>query len=302
MTPTESEIDELQRLRKDHNDLKVEHEKLKKEKSSSGMNSASGNNNMDSNPQQSDFNTRWTDIDNRIEQAIIRRLNDVKQYSMRKNLLLHKAKNIPKDKHGYEFNEWCVDLINSTFLNEDGSLALRRLLVAEDIDRAHILRTKRRDANVVLVQFMNMTVRNEVFFAKSVLKKQKDSYSISEHLTPENIRLLNAAKESAGNAWSSDCKIFVEKGGRKQIIRSPADLGSGNVTNDRNVDGKGRRYQGNRRYENTADYQGQYPYPPPNGSQMPYYQPNVQSPAFIDFRNRSNYSSDGYAQNNGQWY
>ena len=142
---------------------------------------------------------------------------------MRKNLLLHKAKNVPKDKHGYEFNKWCVELINEAYVKDDGTHALRRKLVPEDIDRAHILRTKRRDANVILVQFMNMTLRNEVFFAKTVLKTN-DTFSISEHLTPDNIQLLNTAKENAGKAWSADCKIFIEKDGRKQLIRSSADL------------------------------------------------------------------------------
>ena len=226
---------------------------------------------------------------------------------MRKNLLLHKLKKLPAGVHGYAFNEWCVNLINRTFVNEDGSSALRRPLTPEDIDRAHILHTKRKNANVVLVQFMNMTLRNEVFFAKSVLKNLEDGYSISEHLTPDNIGLLNAAKDDGVKAWSSDCKIFVEKkGGGKRIIRSLADLkprqesyhqsrmrrhenqkqGNGNVVN---------HYPLNAYYAPSSDF----PYAPTN-DHAGMHPNDPRSPAVIDYRNRGNFYHNNYNNNYNQ--
>ena len=220
-------MNELQSLREAHKKLKEDHQKFVEEKRNENIINGGSDQITSIPPHDYAFDERWSEIDKRIELAIIRRTNENKQYAMRKNVLFHKVKDIPKNKHGYEFNIWCTDLINRTFVDGNGVSVLRRPLVPEDIDRAHILRTKRRNANVVLVQFMNMTLRNDVFFAKRCLKGQEGGMSISEHLTPESIGLLNLAK-SKGDAWSSDGgKIFFKnESGVKKLIRSPSDLES----------------------------------------------------------------------------
>ena len=247
------------------------------------------------------FDRKWADIDKRINLAIRQKYNELKQYSMRKNLLAHKVENIPTDIHGYEFNKWCVNLINDNFVDTEGHSVLRRPLVPDDIDRAHILKTRREDSKIVLIQFMNMTLRNEVFFAKKVLKNK--SMSISEHLTPDNIQLLNLAKENGGNAWSSDTKIWVEKsGGGKRRIHTPADLGnkvaskqSGNVP---------WRKHGNARYDTDNSLSGYYYSPPPINNSDVMYPADPKNPAFINFQDAKNrgYVYDYGYNNNGYNY
>ena len=139
---TTDEVKELQELREAHKNLKNDYEKMKNERRNENItNDNAGSSGIAIPPHDYVFDERWAEIDNRIELAIIRRTNENKQYAMRKNVLFHKVNNIPRDKHGYDFNKWCVELINTTFVNGNGQSVLRRPLVPEDIDRAHILRT-----------------------------------------------------------------------------------------------------------------------------------------------------------------
>ena len=297
--------EELKLLREQHKKLKEDYERMMNEKN----NNSEPSSRITLFPHDYQFDERWADIDRRIEMAIIRRTNENKQYAMRKNVLFHKVKDIPRDKHGYAFNKWCIDLINSTFVNSDNVSVLRRPLVPEDIDRAHVLRTKRRDANVVLVQFMNMTVRNEVFFAKSCLKG-RGSLSVSEHLTPESIELLNLAK-SKGEAWSSDGgKIFLKnKSGEKRVIRSPHDLASVPVrethhktprgrSRHRKLDGKGRPPA---RSNPPRHDLHNYPTRPQASDGDAVYSRDPRSSGYIDFANCGNYDYYRNSQPSSQW-
>ena len=305
-TPPEEELSELQLLKKQHNDLKAENERLRSEISTSSTGSGSNPAEIPARTMEfNNFDTKWYDIDKRIDNAIKYKFNEVKQYSMRKNLLAHKVENIPTDIHGYKFNEWCVELINDNFIDDNNQLVLRRPLFPEDIDRAHILKTKRKDSKIVLIQFMNMTLRNEVFFAKKVLKNK--TISISEHLTPVSIELLNLAQKSTGNAWRSDCKIWVEKsGGGKRKIQTPADLGksgtskqSGNGPRSRNTSNKNAAWEVPTQWYDknmNAYYDPRSNDPTLYNNSSVVYPADPRNPAFINFQNANNYEN-GYGYN-----
>ena len=80
------------------------------------------------------------------------------------------------------------------------------------------------------MRFVRRDLRDDLFFNKKQLKSfnagKKIKTSITEHLTPYNLELLNKAKASFGrnNAWSSKCLIFALVNGSKVNIRNEADL------------------------------------------------------------------------------
>ena len=109
MTMTEDELKEFQELREAHKKLKDDHEKMKNERRNENTTNDTGGSSGIAIPSHDyAFDERWAEIDKRIELAIIRRTNENKQYAMRKNILLHKVKGIPRDRHGYDFNKWCT--------------------------------------------------------------------------------------------------------------------------------------------------------------------------------------------------
>ena len=209
---------------------------------------------------------KWDNINQRIIELLRRRSNNNEQYHKRKTLLLHRLTDVPKRpegrndniKYAYDFIDYCIGKLNEHF----GEI-LKRPLVPEDIDRAHILRTKKQSSKpVVLVQFMNMTVRNVIFFSKRVLKGK--NFSISEHLTADNMDLLNAAEKTYGQAWSSDCQIFALCDGVKRRIFSHADL----VSNM----GPGSNRTNTKRYSpRHSNYPQQFPLPSQPAARYPMH-------------------------------
>ena len=121
-----------------------------------------------------------------------------------------------------------------------------------------------------------MTVRYAIFYSKRLLKGKE--FSISEHLTSDNLELLAAAKDKYGTSWSSDCKIYALAGNEKKYITSHADL------NDPRVPRGSTMGQLRPTYNPYNRYNSQYPLPRFDG---PRYPINPQPSARIDFdRNR----------------
>ena len=160
---------------------------------------------------------RWSFIENALSN-ISYKLNNLEQY-LRSNSVLWKKFPMPKSKKTpLEFNEHVVDTINKL-------LDLDKPLTLNNIDIAHVFRTRKKSEHkTVIIKFTNRWARHQVYYARKKLKST--GMSISDHLTAENIELLNLAKNSVGhqNAWSDQGRIYAVIHGRKCLIRSVNDL------------------------------------------------------------------------------
>ena len=93
------------------------------------------------------------------------------------------------------------------------------------ISVSHPIKSKKNPNNLIsLVKFSNRDMRNNIFFAKRGLKGS--NISITEHLTPLSLDILNAAKKEFGrdNVWSSQTKIKTKVCGRTYHLRCIDDV------------------------------------------------------------------------------
>ena len=90
MDDTMGKINELQLLRQQHDELRAENEKLRQLKQANPSSVNEGHENQSSSSTETELNNnfdrKWADIDKRINLAIRQKYNELKQYSMRKNL------------------------------------------------------------------------------------------------------------------------------------------------------------------------------------------------------------------------
>ena len=176
---------------------------------------------------------KWSWAENNINEQrghihnLYCRLNAIEQYSRINSLLFH-GLSLPEKTFGDSLNKHIVDSINAALPD------LEIPLQTQDIDIAHTLKTKRSGSKpVTIVKFVRRTVRNRIFFAKSQLKKNNSSFTITEHLTAGTISLLSDVKDVVGreNAWTSQTKVFANIGKDKNTgkdkkiqIRDLSDL------------------------------------------------------------------------------
>ena len=151
--------------------------------------------------------------------------NEDQQYPRRWNLLGHGFDDVPiaPDKPSQEFNEkfvgYVIDKLNELFPN------LKNPIVYSDIDNAHIYKTKRfgpkSSKQVVIIRFVTMLRRNEIFSLKKTLKDTP--ISLTEHLTKSNLALYKDVQNTLGDrrkVWTSYGKILIEHKGSIKSIRS----------------------------------------------------------------------------------
>ena len=166
---------------------------------------------------------------NSVTEEIHAERNDDAQHNRKIQLLFHGVKNLPvpdqsnRIKSNIEFDEFMVKIINSILPNLQKNISLH------DISTSHILPTKSKKKNVVLVAFTKLRTRNMVFFNKSSLKNDEtnpDKISISEHLTKFSLTLIKSAKEilNTEDVWSSKGIIYAKHNGDKQKIRKLSDI------------------------------------------------------------------------------
>ena len=134
---------------------------------------------------------QFSTLNHYITEEVKVQVNDLAQYQRKKGLVFHKVENLPDPdpdsitKTNIKFDEFMVQTINTILPN------MERAIRIEDISTAHVLPTRNKRKDVVLVQFTNLRSRNMVFFSKSSLKNNENTkITISEHLTSANISLI----------------------------------------------------------------------------------------------------------------
>ena len=149
-------------------------------------------------------------------------LNEQKQYDQRNNLIVHGWDDVPisprkpTQEHSEIFTNYVVAKLNFLFPDIKGGISDR------DIDDAHIYRTKSSNRSsskqLVIIRFCSRLIRNKIFSMKKCLKGT--GFSITEHLTQSNLKLLKAAQKRLGNvkyAWTHYGKIIINLDG---VIKS----------------------------------------------------------------------------------
>ena len=91
-----------------------------------------------------------------------------------------------------------------------------------DIDICHVMPSQ-KGKNLIIIKFVRRSVRNQVFYSKSLLKATKESdptLAITESLTRRRSKLLEQSKKVFGiqNAWTQKGNIFCIFEGKRQRI------------------------------------------------------------------------------------
>lgn len=153
-------------------------------------------------------NERMTKMEDRQEKA--------DQYSRRNCLLFRGLAETTKDDENS-----CMKTIMKV-INED----LKLNLTEEVVERCHRLgRKKENDYNrPIIVKFYSYRYRREVFSAKKALAGK--GIVITEFLTQQRMEVFLKAKEVHGssNVWTSDGKILVKVGERRQVVTAVKDI------------------------------------------------------------------------------
>ena len=166
---------------------------------------------------------QWQASKNMMKSISIR-LDHQEAYSRLNSLLLHGLKDLPifsKDEKGksLKFCRWVKEAINTLFEEK-----LDFTLHTDDIDTAHVLRTRKGNSNVVIVKFVRRSIRNLYWYGKNALKNT--GISLTEHLTAKNLELLRAAKDAVGDkcVWTNQCVVYVQANQIKKRISCKQDL------------------------------------------------------------------------------
>ena len=145
-------------------------------------------------------------------------LNEQRQYDQRNNLIAH---GWDDQEYAEEFTKYVVDKLNKLFPDIEGGISDR------DIDDTHIYHTKSsvRDSpkQLVIIRFCSRLMRNKIFSIKKGLKNT--GFSITEHLTQYNLKLLKAAQKRLGDAkraWTHYGKVIINHDG---VIKSVRNFG-----------------------------------------------------------------------------
>ena len=159
----------------------------------------------------------WSSLDTAVK-GNTDRIDVFAQYSRINSLLIHGLMNIP-DVDSYEFGIYIVNKINELLLPH-----LVFKIELGHLEFAHILSTKSKKKNVVIVKFKSRFAKNDVYDNRSKLKGT--GVSITEHLTKKNLQLLKATRDIVGfiNVWTSQTKILANLEGEVFHIKTSKDL------------------------------------------------------------------------------
>ena len=93
-----------------------------------------------------------------------------------------------------------------------------------NIEITHPLRNNAKGQPVVIVRFVNRHIRNDILDNKHIL--EKFGVYATEHLTRDNVQLLNQARRIVGsnNAWAFNGDLFALVNGKKYSIVEDDDL------------------------------------------------------------------------------
>ena len=163
---------------------------------------------------------RWSYVDYHLSNCLYR-LNKLEQYSKIPCLLFKGFPLIPEEnKHGRALKKFLVSELNKLFPNLEGGA-----IEPSQIEFGHMLKTRKANKHVVIIKFSCRFTRNAIFYGKKHLPKDC-GVSISEHLTYENLQLLNEVRDLVGvrNAWTSQTKIFAKVNDTKWVIQSHKDI------------------------------------------------------------------------------
>ena len=93
-----------------------------------------------------------------------------------------------------------------------------------NINIAHPLKSKVKGKSLVIVRFTNRHIRNDIYENREYLRYH--GITVTEHLTPENVKILHKAQEIVGksNAWSFNGKLFAFNQNRTIQIKNMDDI------------------------------------------------------------------------------
>ena len=178
--------------------------------------------------------------------------NSTDQYTRINNLLFHNLFIQMFGKYDKtEFAHKVAELLNY-FLP-----MLKTPVSIHNIDIAHPMRKNAKGQPIVIVRFTNRHVRHDIYDNKDFLKNH--GVLVTEHLTSENVKLLNEAQRLVGrdNAWSYEGKLFAISNNKTFLLKSADDLLNltsriNNGSNLRQERGYSRSYTPNRRFLNNT--------------------------------------------------
>ena len=224
-----------------------------------------------------------------------KRLDSIEQYFKFDNLLLHKFHLPSNYLPSLQFSHYIANQIN---------YFLPQLLVPvtwEHISDAHPLKTKNSKSNVIIVRFCNRNIRHEIYSKRHLLRR---GMYITEHLTENNLKVLNRAKELFGfNSVSTEkCNIIITVGRKTHRVQSIEDVNElfeevtihhsvpsyANVTSNVNNDSQRQNNHSTHEQSNKSNFSRSttrstqrqnyrsYPKPNTNNSHFNNYNNNIQ--------------------------
>ena len=145
-------------------------------------------------------------------------LEILKQYIKLDNLLFHNFPLPEENLTRISFHKWVAYHINRLLPQLEEPVSWLH------IKAAHPLKTVKASSKVVIVRFNQRGIRDNIYFNKKNL--QGSGVSVTEHLLPSNLKLLNQARDAYGfkNAWTNECQIFALIKGSRTLIKSADDL------------------------------------------------------------------------------
>ena len=142
-------------------------------------------------------------------------IDDLEQYGRSNCLIIHGAKDVPKEGKYLECENFVCDLINEKIKRETP-------LQVHDLDIAHPLPA--RKGTPVIIKFLRRTQRNYIYAKKKILKSS--GLVITESLTKRRLKLLEAARSAFPwrSVWTMKGDIYVFHNNRRQVIHDFDDI------------------------------------------------------------------------------
>ena len=164
----------------------------------------------------SELQDRLAIIDNLMkEQKKI--IQGIQQYIKLDNLLLHRFPQPAHPMSSLQFSYYVADLLNYFLPNLPVPVSWQH------ISDAHPLKTKAKKSSVIIVRFCNRNIRHAIYDQRNLLKK---GLAITEHLTENNLGILNRAKELFGfhNAYTEKSQVLIKIGDKIKKVHSVEDV------------------------------------------------------------------------------
>ena len=148
-------------------------------------------------------------------QSAEKSIDDLEQYGRSNCLIIHGAKDVPKEGKYLECENFVCDLINEKIKPETP-------LQVHDLDIAHPLPA--RKGTPVIIKFLRRTQRNYIYAKKKILKSS--GLVITESLTKRRLKLLEAARSAFPwrSVWTMKGNVYVFHNNRRQVIHDFDDI------------------------------------------------------------------------------